>query len=292
MYTPQLFKFKTSQAAWSKLNQFLAQNEKPLAERQSINKFGTQLIMYDAQVFIEKSWVEPSFDFGRMFGYKVQKWTHLVKNYVDLNYLDLVRTDILTREAKRSKNYSLSFHFANSHSNGKDCLISLIFSRRPGYDWPVLTFHTRATELTKRFLIDLLLLHRIGEYVYGADSHFSINFMAPYCYITAEAFTMFDTYKSVDKVMAKVEDKGPFQERILTTLHRYKVVDPMEIKYKSNRRAVLQLQTHPDGEALSRTKPLLAETLYLGTRARIDYPEDIITERQRKTYRESLNITR
>lgn len=290
MYQLQQLNYKTSQEAWSKMNQFLATQENFLSQRQSMPKFGTQLIMYDTFIHIRKSWVDPEFNFGRMFGYKVQKWTHLVKNYVDMNYLDLVRNDILTREHKKSKNYSLSYHFANSHSNGKDCLISLIFSRRPGYDWPLLTFHTRATELTKRFLWDLLLIHRLGEYIYGEGSHFSVNFMAPYCFITAEAFTMFDTYKSIEKVMAKVENPGPFQQRILSTLGRYKVCDPLEIKYKSNRRAVLQLQTTEDGIALSKTKPLYAGDMYLGTRKRIEYPENCITEKQRNEFRKTLNI--
>lgn len=257
------FEFKTSQLAWSGLNKFVAMNELFLANKQGINKFGTQLIMNDTFVHIRKSWVDPDFDFGRMFGYKPMKWNSLVRNYVDMNYLDLVAADIKTREAKRNKNYSLSYHFANKYTNGKDCLISIVFSRRPGSDWPILNFHTRATELTKRFLIDLLLVHRIGEYVYGTGSHFSVNFFAPYSYITAETFTMFDNYKSIPKFMSKVEPMGPFQGRILKVLDRYKNIDPMEIKYKSNRRAVMQLQTHEDGEALSRTKPLLAGKLFL-----------------------------
>lgn len=281
------FEFKTSQSAWSGLNKFIAQNELFLAKKQGINKFGTQMIMNDTFVHIRKSWVDPEFDFGRMFGYKIQKWTSLVRNYVDMNYLDLIAADIKTRESKKSKNYSLSYHFANSHTNGKDCLISIVFSRRPGSDWPVLNFHTRATELTKRFLIDLLLVHRIGEYVYGDGSHFSINFFAPYSYITAETFSMFDTYKPIDKLMATVDPLGPFQERILKTLSRYKTVDPLEIKYKSNRRAVLQLQTHADGEALSRTKPLLAGNLKLVLVPL--YPEHVVTSRQRKAYRQQQN---
>lgn len=289
---PLYFKFETSQECWTKLNKYLAMNELALAERQGINKFGTQLIMYDAVIEVFRSWVEPEFNFGRMFGYKVQKWTHLVKNYVDLNYLDLVRNDILTRERKGSKNYNLSFHFSNDHSNGKDCLISVVFSRRPGNDWPVLTYHSRATELTKRFLIDLLLLHRIGQYVYGDEAHFGLNLMLPYCYISAEAFSMFHTHRSIPKIMAKVSELGPFQKRILTILEKYQTCDPETISYKSHRRAARQLQTHPDGEALSRTPPLLASTLYLDTRTRITYPEDVITEKSRREFRKGLNINR
>lgn len=290
MYSPINLTYKHSQQCWSRMNQFVAVNEEMLSERQSMPKFGTQLIMYDAFIHIQKSWVNPKFDFGRMFGYKVHKWRSLVKNYVDMNYLDLVRNDILTRERKKAKNYSLSYHFANSHSNGKDCLISLVFSRRPGYDWPILTFHARATELTKRFLWDLLLIHRIGEYVYGEGAHFSVNYMAPYCFLTSEAFSMFDTYKSIEKIMAKLEEPRGFQKRILSTLRHYKVCDPMTVKYKSNRRAVLQLQTTPDGIALSKTKPLLAGNMYLGTSHNIQYPEDCITERQRKEFRKNLTI--
>jgi hypothetical protein len=289
---PISFDYKTSQECWRRLNKYLAMNENKLAERQGIKKFGTQLIMLDAFVNIDKAWVDPEFNFGRMFGYKVQKWTHLVRNYVDLNYLDLVRNDILSRERKRNKNYSVSFHFSNKHNNGKDCLISVIFSRRNGHDRPILTYHSRATELTKRFLIDLLLLQRIGEYIYGEEADFSLNLMLPYCYITAEAFSMFHTYRPIPDFMAKVKEKGTFQNKILSTLEKYQSVDPLTIGYKSNRRAAYQLQTHEDGQDVRRTPALLASTLYLDTRTRITYPENVITERQRREHLKSLNIMR
>ncbi len=260
------FEFLTSQECWEGLNEFLASQESHIRDKQQRVKFGSEFSLFNVFAHIKKSWVDPEFDFGKMFGYTNNKWKTLVNNYVDLNYLDLVAAEVRLRESKKSTQYSYSFHFSNSHKSGKDCLLALVISRRRGIDYPVLTFTTRATEVTKRFLLDLLLVHRIGEYIYGEGEYFSVNIYLPHCFITAETFSMYDSHRSIEKLLVKkvgINNLGPFQKRILEIVRKYKTIKPEDIKYKSHRRAVKQLQKDSEGNPISGKKPLIAGNLKL-----------------------------
>jgi hypothetical protein len=289
----------TSQEAWEKINEYILLKEEELKIKGG-GRDGNASLSYDNLIFIMKAWVDPEFDFGRMFRYKVQKWTHLVNNYVDLNYLDIIKHDIQTRESKRQRIYQVTKHFSNSHNNGKDCLISLTFSKRLYSDVPILIFHTRATEVTKRLLIDLLLVQRLGEYVYGKDKTFSILMYCPMAYLNVEAFTMYNTHRDIIKLLKKDHRRDtdtskkdyllrlhPFQKRIYDVLKKFQTIDPLKITYKSHRRAAKQLQTI-GGIPLSGDKPMKAKQLELETKSLITYPDDCITQKQRDEYRKNL----
>lgn len=285
------FNCPDSQKAWEDINEFMFIHEDKL-KKAGAGRDGNVSIAYDVFMFIEKAWVDPSFDFGMMFGHRIQKWTHLVKNYVDMNYLNIVREDIQTRESKKQKVYQVTKHFSNSFDNGKDCLISLTFSRRLGNKLPVLIFHIRASEITKRLLWDFLLVQRMGEYVYG-NNEFSIILYCPMAYLNAEAFTMYHNHVSIKKLLKSHYGKDyknclqPFQQRVLGILNKFLRCDPMSISYKSHRRAVKQLQKDENGKPISGDRPLLAGDLFLQTN-QILYPADCITEKQKTNYRKEL----
>lgn len=281
----------TSQQAWEKLNEYMFLNELELKDK-GAGRDGNVTISYDNFIFIKKAWVDPSFDFGKMFGHRIQKWTHLVKNYVDMNYLNILKEDIQTRESKKQKVYQVTKHFTNSFENGKDCLISLTFSRRLDSPIPVLVFHIRASEITKRLLWDFLLIQRMGEYVYG-DKEFSIVLYCPMAYLNVEAFTMYHNHRSIKRILKLQygdnykESLKPFQQRVLGVLNKFLKCDPMSISYKSHRRAVKQLQKDENGHPLSGDRPLLAGNLFLETN-QILYPPDCLTVKQKATYRKEL----
>lgn len=275
----------TSQEAWEKINEYIFLNEK-LLKKVGGGRDGNACISYDNHIYIRKAWVNPEFDFGKIFGYRIQKWSHLVNNYVDLNVLDIIKTDINSRESKKQRVYNVTKHFNNSHENGKDCLISLTFSRRLYSDIPILVFHTRATEVTKRLLIDFLLIQRIGEYIYG-NNDFSIILYSPMAYVNVEAFTMYHLHNNLNKLIKPYKDNlQPFQERVLYILNKFLKCKPTEISYKSHRRAVKQLQSIDDNGNPS-SKKLLAKGLVL-TDYKYDYPDDCITNRQRLKFRKQL----
>jgi hypothetical protein len=288
----------TSQEAWERINEYILLEENKLKSK-GAGRDGNASISYDNLIYIRKAWVDPEFDFGRIFGYRIQKWTHLVNNYVDINYLDILKQDIQSRESKRQRIYQVTKHFANSHDNGKDCLISVTFSRRLNSDVPVLVFHTRATEVTKRLLIDFLLIQRMGEYVYGKEKTFSILMYCPMAYLNVEAFTMYHTHKNIRKLLKRfhkteksighwTKSLEPFQKRVIDILEKFSTIDPMKISYKSHRRAAKQLQTDKDGNPLSGDRPMKAGKLQLETKSLVEYPIDCISDKQRVLYRKTL----
>jgi len=281
--------YTTSQEAWEGLNEWLFLKEKKLT-KMGQGKQGNISLAYDTWVYISRAWVDPEFDFAQVLGHRLQKWTSLVNNYVDMNYLDMVKCDIEARENKKQTNYNVAMHFTNSHNSGKDCLISLTFSRRTDTTAPVLTFHVRASEITKRLLWDFLLVQRIGEYVYGRKQEFSIISYIPMMFINAETFTMYDIHKPIEKLGKKIKGEiQPLQSKILELTKKFKYIDPNEITYKSHQRAVRQLQKGKDGKALS--GPFEMKAKFLGLKKNnIEFPEDIITDRQRREYMKKIKV--
>lgn len=280
--------YETSQKAWEGINEALFIEEEALTKIGQ-GRNGNCTLAYDVNIFIRKAWVDPDIDFANLFGYRIQKWSSLVRNYVDRNYLDIIAQDIKTREAKKQRNYNATIHFKNHHDSGKECLISLTFSRRLDWDIPILTFHARASEVTKRLLLDFLLVQRMAEYVYGPDQAVSIVFTTPMAYINAESFIMYHTHRNLKK-LARKKIEGPLQKmqaKVLECLDKFSKVDIESITYKVHRRSARQLQRTPDGQPVSGVKSLKAKDLYLDTR-KIEYPEDILTNKQRKAYKKKL----
>ena len=253
------FEFGSSQEAWEQLNEYLACEDEEIIEMGGTRN-GPLIISYNIFVRIRKAWVDPGFDFGYMFGYRIQKWSKLLSNYVNLNYLDLVKSEVQSRESKKNQAYNVSFLFDNAHISGHGCLLNLTFIRRHKVDHPILQMTLRASEVTKRLLMDLLLVQRMGEYVYGKDQHISIEIFFPHIYLSSESFTMYDNHKPIKELFKG--RKGKFQEKILGILNKFKTVDPTEITYKVHLRSVRQLQ-RVDGIPLSGDKHLYAKDLSL-----------------------------
>lgn len=258
--------FPDFELAWEGMNELLANNEEEIKSGGYGDIYGTEMTLYNAFIYVEKATLRDDFDFGKILGYKYKKWSKLVSNYVDLNYLDLVKSEVLSREKKLSTNtsYNYTFHFDNSHGSGKDCLISLTFQRRIGESTPIIIFTTRASEATKRLVFDFLLLQRITEYVYGKGVKVKALLYIPFMYINVESFLIYAGYKGLDKVVIPHGGKyTPFQERILKRFEEFTHKPLSEIKYKVHRRAAAQIQKDKSGEPLSKSPSLLAKDLVL-----------------------------
>lgn len=277
-----LFEFANSQKAWEGVNEFLFIKEKELQEKGQ-GRLGNATVAHNIIIYIRKAWCDPEFCFANLFGYRPQKWSSLINNYVDMNHLDIVKADILSREFKKNQSYSVTMHFSNTHNSGKDCLISLTFSRRIDHDVPVLTFHARATEVTKRMLWDLLLIQRIGEYIYGEEQSLVIYMIPQMMYLNAETFTMYHKHRNLDKMLKKagIVDLQPIQKRTMTLVHKFSTIKPEELTYRVHRRSVRSLQN------LNNIPSLKVKDIILIPKS-IDYPENCITESQRKKFRKTL----
>lgn len=253
--------YKTTQEAWEGINEYLLLQEKEIVKKAHAIT-GSQVIAYNVFIKAFVARVDPEFDFGNMFGYTMNKWRSLVNNYVNLDYLDIVKGQVLLREAKASAVYNEAMLFDNSHASGKGCLLSLVFSRRYGNPDPILTFNLRSSEVTKRLLFDYLLVQRLGEYVYGKNRRFSIELFCGNVYLDLTAFTMYDSHKSIGKLIGK-EPEGRIQKDVSKILNHIKTVDPSKVGYKVHLRAVKQLQKDQHGKPISGKKPLLAGDLQL-----------------------------
>lgn len=243
----------TAQEAWESINEYLATKENEIKALGG-NRSGNQVIIYDTFMDINKLWVDPRFDFGKMFGYKIQKWSKLITNYIDFDFLDIAKSQVQEKEAKKSRNYTIGFKFSNKHTSGHGCLLSLVFSRRHSQDNPVIVMNIRSSEVTKRLLMDFLLVQRIAEYIYGKKHSASILVYCTHTYITAENFIMYHTHKDLTELLKG--NSSTIAKRVLELLIKFKGLDPETVKYRVHRRAVRRINNVD-------TTPLLARDLRL-----------------------------
>lgn len=252
----------TSQEAWEDINEFLALNEEEVKSMGGV-RTGNNVISYDYFMEINKLWVDPEFDFGKMFGYKIQKWTKLITNYIDFDFLDIAKSQVQEKEAKKSYNYTIGFKFSNKHTSGHGCLLTLVFQRRHSSDNPIVTINIRSSEVTKRLLMDFLLVQYITDYVYGKGHSASAKVYITQAYVTAENFIMYHNHKDIPTLVKG--RPGIMPRKLLEILEKFKKLDPEKVTYKVHRRAVRRINNIP-------TTPLLAKSLVLAPKLKHGKP--------------------
>lgn len=256
MDTVKTFEFATSQVAWEGINEYFLLEGKEIKSRMG-TVTPSLIIAYDTIIKIRKLWVDPEFNFSKVFNYRIQKWRTLVSNYVNMNMLDLVKIEVQNRERKKDTNYNISFLFDNTHQSGKGCLVSLTFSRRNYMDTPILIATLRSSEIVKRLNFDFLLVQRIGEYVYGKDVHLAGELFIPNMYTVPEVTSMYHMHKDIHKILKGVEKLSPFQQRTIDTVEKFSTIKVESIGYKIHQRAAKVLQGY------GKDKPLYAKHLTL-----------------------------
>lgn len=232
-------KHATSQECWEWINEFLITKEEKVKRKGGV-RTGSQVISYDHFMEINKMWVNPEFDFGFMFGYKKQKWTILKSNYVDMNMVDLVKSEVLEREYKKTQNYNLAFKFSNHHGSGHGCLISLVFQRRHTHDVPIILVNIRSSEVTKRLLMDFLLVQRITEYIYGEDQSVSMKLYCGNVWSAAENAIMYHNHKDIFSFTDP--EHSSMEKKIHEVYKKFMKPESLNINYKVHLRAVKRLQ--------------------------------------------------
>lgn len=222
--------YTDSMVAWEKLNEAFIRNDVGLISTYR----GRALYSYNVTILIFRPEVDPKFDFGRHFNYTIAKWKSLVRNYVNYGELYSLKEEILKEEGKKSM-YNIAYQFSNSHKHGKNCLLSMVFSRRDSKGTPYISVFLRASEVTKRLICDLLLFQRIGEYIYG-DNLFSLVIHFNQMFNDDTVLLMYNAHKDVHKILKKSEDKD--RKKILKERLDYLLTcDPEDIKYKVHKRA-------------------------------------------------------
>lgn len=263
-------KHSTSQEAWEWINEYLATQEEEVLKQGGVRS-GPQMISYDHFMEINKAWVDPNFDFGKMFGYKIQKWTKLVSNYIDIDFLDIAKSLVLEKEIKKVQAYTVGFKFSNAHSSGHGCLLTLVFQRRMTCDNPIVIMNIRSSEVTKRLLMDFLLVERIIEYIYGPKHGASLKVYCGNMYLSGEAFTMYHNHKDLRKLFAG--NKTAMAERVLKILDKFETPEALKIQFRVHLRAVKRLHKID-------INPLLARDLKLPYYKFISEQEKILPKKK------------
>jgi hypothetical protein len=285
----RVLEFASLQDAWEGVNLYMAYNEGKVIKAGG-GIYGTEFIAYDTLLVVNKAWVDPNFDFGAALGYNIRKWTSLVKNYVDFNYLDLLKSELVYRTGKNARSYNYAYHFSNKFGGGKDCLIALIFSKRLGDDFPTVFFTVRTSEITCRLIFDFLLVQRICEYIYGKGYPVHFKMWLPSMYVTAERFSMFASHMGWKKHFGKHLDPNlKFQNRILKTYAQFMNTPVEQIKYRTFRRCAECIQKDEDGESIRKVSPMPAKGLKLSKLIKT-LPKDVITAAEIRKYLRQNNI--
>ena len=244
-------RFPTSQEAWVQVNKGLVEIESNPNTSARAKIYKHQVLLYDVLLRIDRSYIDPEWDFTKTVNYRRQKWTSLVGNYVDINHLEDVLGAVKHRELKKHKNYNETFHFGNAHSHGKGCLLVCTFSRRYGEDRPVLNAVMRAAEFFKRGMMDLLLLHRIGEQAYG-DEPFAVNIFAQQLWGGSDWLSLI--YAFDKKYIKGLKNAEGFAGEVYKKYKLFKNVEDIgSISYHAHQRAAKVIQ------GLTATPALLAE---------------------------------
>lgn len=216
------YQFPDATTAWSELlKKFLRQEEELFSEGQGAVITGS-LYSYGVTVLIDKAQFDPEFDFGIIMGYTQSKWTSLLNNYIDLDAMDVLKNNIreLEKNKATNRNYHIGFNFADSHGNGKGCLVSGVFSRMIGIENPRLTITMRASDIVTRLPWDLLLAIRIGAYVYGHED-FSIELFLRSAFADDISIMLYNGYEEIEPLISKIENDDR-RKKLKKTLKKVK----------------------------------------------------------------------
>lgn len=204
------FEFNSGDEAWSEINKlFINQDEGSglFTENQGA-VITNSLFTYGITILIKNATFNPDFDFGKIFGYTQSKWSSLLNNYIDLDSLDKLKLQIRELEKNKTinRNYHIGFNFADSHGNGKGCLVSGIFSRMIYIEKPRLTIIMRASDVVTRLPWDLLLAIRLGEYVYG-HTDFTIELVIRSAFADDFSLMLYNGYEPIEPIIEEITNE-------------------------------------------------------------------------------------
>lgn len=248
-----ILQFKDSVEAFNGVNGMMIFDENFVKNSGIYTK--SQTIVYDTLVKVDRSHVPEDWDFTAGVNYRKMKWITLTKNYVEESHLQEVIAEVNSREIRKNPSYNISFHFANLHGGGKGCLLTLTFSRRPKMGRPLLTATVRASEVYKRLMMDLLLIHRIAEEAYGIGEPVALQLFIPHMWQGISWAAMWLSQQKEETVQEWLEAYGPspFQQAVFEKWKYFKEADFEKFTYNADKRAAKVIQGRVE------SPPLLAK---------------------------------
>lgn len=133
---------------------FLKLNQEILLDPYEMLDYTNGILGYMDNLFVAcKNW-NCKLDLGN-FGYKKNKWGHLLKTYI--NYDELLK---FHEKLKTSTGLSITFYFNQKQINNGSCLIAIVLSRKDRKkNWTRCNVIYRTTETQRRMAADLCLIH-------------------------------------------------------------------------------------------------------------------------------------
>ena len=199
------YTFENPVKAWESLVKMFIHQDNDLFDQGQGALITGSSYTYGLTVLIENAVFDPDFDFGKIMGYSQGKWTSLLNNYLDLDAMDVLKTQIRELEKNKAvnRNYHIGFNFADAHGNGKGCLVSGVFSRMIYIDKPRLTIVMRASDIVTRLPWDLLLACRMGAYVYGHED-FSIELFLRSAFADDIVLMLYNGYEPIEPIIKSI----------------------------------------------------------------------------------------
>lgn len=236
--------YNTSLECWEGLNEaFLFSIDFPITRRGK-----GALYAYDQVVKVKDPHMDPDFDYGKHFNYYKNKWNSLVRNYVDIPSLKKLREEIDYNEEHGSsaKPYSLIYQFANVHTSGKRCLLSMVVSRRAGKSNPrTVSVYLRASEITKRLAFDLLLFERIGDFLFKHQKcKWELVINTNYFFQDIPVLLMYHTHRDIHKLLK--DSPQEVKDKFLPLLDKLLSSKQQDIKYKIYKRIIRAINPDED----------------------------------------------
>lgn len=175
---------------------FLKLNQEILLEPYDMLDYTNGILGYMDNLFVAcKNW-DCNLDLGN-FGYKKNKWGHLLKTYI--NYDELLK---FHEKLKTVTGLSITFYFNQKQINNGSCLIAIVLSRKDRKkNWTKCNVIYRTTETQRRMAADLCLIHSF------------IKELPECCEIERVTFYMAQTYTSAMVINGYYEYFGiPMEE--------------------------------------------------------------------------------
>ena len=218
----KVLNFENGHEAWAGVNKLFINQEEGFFNGSQGASITNSLYTYGLTISIDNAEFDDNFDFGKILGYSQGKWSSLLNNYLDLDALDQLKLQIRELEKNKAvnRNYHIGFNFADSHGNGKGCLVSGMFSRMIGTEKPLLTIIMRASEIVTRLPWDLLLSIRMGEYVYG-HNQFSIEVIMRSAFADDISLMLYNGYEPIEPLISDIGNEER-RKRLKKTLKKVK----------------------------------------------------------------------
>lgn len=195
---------------------FLKLNQEILLHPNEMLDYSNGILGYMDNVFIAcKNW-DCNLDLGK-FGYKKNKWGHLLRTYI--NYEELLKYH---ERLKTASGLSLTFYFNQKKINNGSCLLAIVLTRKDrNKEWTKCNVIYRTTETQRRMAADLCLINSFIRELPECCKIERVTFYMAQSYISAMVINGYYDYFGVD--MSKL-DKNNSWTRTLINQHDHNFV--------------------------------------------------------------------